>query len=85
MPTMNLLIMIKEVQVPSEDLGIAFAIKNSTYILSLLMLIAMMAVKIVFAAALRRATWLRAGKLTGFLRNMAAGMELVGSSSPWKS
>ena len=85
MPGMNLLIMIEEIRVPSEDLAIAFAIKNSTHILSLLMLISMVAVKIIFAAALRRAIWFRTGKLTGLLRNMAAGMQLVRSSSPWRN
>lgn len=80
---MFFLVMFEEVQVSSEGLGIAFAIGNSTKILTLFMLIAMMAVKIVFAAAPRRATWLRTGKLTSLLCDMAAEMELARSFSSW--
>lgn len=77
MPRMHILIVLKEIVSPGEDLEIAFTAENPASIscISLLMLFTKMAVEIVFAAALHRAILFRTGELTGLLGNVTTGYD----------
>ena len=76
MPMMHPPIVLVEIMNPGEGLGPPFALKNSTNIrhVPLLMLFTKMAVEIIFAAALHWAILFRTGKLTGLLCNVTTGI-----------